>query len=50
LPLFAASIFTGAACGKAWLGAGMARTTPIETAVATANTLMLNTINPPLCN
>jgi hypothetical protein len=44
LPLFAASILTGAACGMAWLGAGMERTTPAETAAATANALMLNTI------
>jgi hypothetical protein len=44
LPFFAVSTFTGADCGMAWLATGMAKTTPTETAVTTANALMLNTI------
>ena len=40
----AVSTCTGADCGMAWLATGMAKTTPAETAVTTANALMLNTI------
>jgi hypothetical protein len=44
LSFFTVSTFTGADCGMAWLATGMAKMTPAETAVTTANALMLNTI------
>jgi hypothetical protein len=44
LPLLAASIFTGAACGMAWLEVAMAKTTLLKTAAAMANVLKLITV------
>jgi hypothetical protein len=43
LLLLAASIFTGAACGMAWLELGIAETTLLKTAAAMANILKLIT-------
>ena len=42
LSFVAVSTFNGADCGMAWLDTGEAKMTPAETAVATANALMLN--------